>query len=992
MVSRVPLVLIAGAMQQLPVADRLDYAILGNVPAAIAAFEPLVPVADRVPYYTGPTTAALAVQTPYARTFLDDADAPTARGTLGLGTAAVQNIGTSGANVPLLNGASLSFSPGPFVFQSPATDLGGLAIYSGSSTGPITNRILAVYRDSPLNDANRVFEIVRTTSGGVLAYGSVVWTAATLPVSAYGLTLIDDVDAPAARGTLGLGTAAVVNTGTGGATVPLLNTSPSWTGTSFVHIRQDTGAGALVIGNLNKAVGGDIYQIIFRSLDSNDNLADYAMERGVIVDPTDGAESGGLEWRTAVAGTMARRMHLRQGLYADGVSGNDKGLGTANFTALYEAGIAISAKYYGGTVSAYGSTLIDDVDAVEARGTLGLGTAAVQNIGTSGANVPLLNTGNIWSASQVIDAPGPLTLTWTDDGSIAVALVFDRISSSPAAADRLGTFQMKGRNSAAASVIYGSFTGNISSPTAGAETASFNFNTLIAGTSVEALRIGDGVSVQGVVGGQKGIGTANFITYYENNVLLSSKYFAAAGVSAYGATLIDDVDAPAARGTLGLGTVAVQNIGTSGANVPLLSTANTWGDTQTIERTGGGIAQLFLGNQTSTVGQSVSQIVGQGWDAASALTQYTMIRSIVGDSTAGAASGILALRTRQSGNMNDVLRLGFGAWTSSATGGDKGLNTLNANVLYEAGVAISTKYYGGIVSSYGATLIDDPDATTARGTLGLGTAATANTGTSGATVPFLSATNIWSGDQEIRKGGASTGSMTIGGQMQSNGAIVGQFVFQGWDSAGNPTQYSMVRGAIVDNTDGGEDGRVVLRGMIDGNGTDICHFTRGVHTPSQTDQGVNTINGGTLYEANVSLITKYATLNGANVLGGANTFNGVVTVGRLVTATLVIADDAVGTFTLGGTGLAIIALAGQGSLTALATPRGMWWARATSSPALHEFSKVPDANTVTTTGILTGTTGTDGNFTISAHTDNTIYLENRSGASRTVRVLVMATT
>jgi hypothetical protein len=35
---------------------------------------------------------------------------------------------------------------------------------------------------------------------------------------------------------------------------------------------------------------------------------------------------------------------------------------------------------------------------------------------------------------------------------------------------------------------------------------------------------------------------------------------------------------------VGLGTAAVQNIGTSGANVPLLSTANTWGSTQTFDR------------------------------------------------------------------------------------------------------------------------------------------------------------------------------------------------------------------------------------------------------------------------------------------------------------------------------------------------------------------------------------------------------------------------
>lgn len=54
-------------------------------------------------------------------------------------------------------------------------------------------------------------------------------------------------------------------------------------------------------------------------------------------------------------------------------------------------------------------------------------------------------------------------------------------------------------------------------------------------------------------------------------------------ISAFGRTLTDDADASAARTTLGLGTAAVQNTGTSGTNVPLLDGANTWSNTQIIE-------------------------------------------------------------------------------------------------------------------------------------------------------------------------------------------------------------------------------------------------------------------------------------------------------------------------------------------------------------------------------------------------------------------------
>ena len=42
-----------------------------------------------------------------------------------------------------------------------------------------------------------------------------------------------------------------------------------------------------------------------------------------------------------------------------------------------------------------------------------------------------------------------------------------------------------------------------------------------------------------------------------------------------------------------------------------------------------------------------------------------------------------------------------------------------------------------------------------------------------------------------------------------------------------------------------------------------------------------------------------------------------------------------------------------------------------------------------TTGVLTGTTGTDTKFTVSAHTDGKLYLENRTGSSKNVHWLTI---
>jgi hypothetical protein len=61
------------------------------------------------------------------------------------------------------------------------------------------------------------------------------------------------------------------------------------------------------------------------------------------------------------------------------------------------------------TCTAAGRALLDDAAASDQRTTLGLGTSAVKDTGTSGNNVPLLDGANTWSASQSIT--GSLTVS-----------------------------------------------------------------------------------------------------------------------------------------------------------------------------------------------------------------------------------------------------------------------------------------------------------------------------------------------------------------------------------------------------------------------------------------------------------------------------------------------------------------------------------------------------------------------------------------------------
>jgi len=62
-----------------------------SVTTPLAAIANLTPAADRLIYYNGTTTAALATLTSFARTLLDDANNTAARTTLGLGTIVTQN-------------------------------------------------------------------------------------------------------------------------------------------------------------------------------------------------------------------------------------------------------------------------------------------------------------------------------------------------------------------------------------------------------------------------------------------------------------------------------------------------------------------------------------------------------------------------------------------------------------------------------------------------------------------------------------------------------------------------------------------------------------------------------------------------------------------------------------------------------------------------------------------------------------------------------------
>lgn len=235
------------------------------------------------------------------------------------------------------------------------------------------------------------------------------------------------------------------------------------------------------------------------------------------------------------------------------------------------------------------------------------------------------------------------------------------------------------------------------------------------------------------------------------------------------------------------GSAALQNIGTSGATVPLLNGTNTWSSSQTFS------------SGTNTFGSGLTQ-------------------AVVDINGAAATNRSLIFKT------NGTSRWFAGAGTSAETGSNAG-SDFGLYRFSDVGAYIDTPF--SILRSTGVTTIAQLALTTplaiaqggtgatsnsaARTNLGLGTAATQNTGTSGATVPLLSQSNTFTGSQAIESAsgaidfslsGATSFSKTI--SFKTSGSARWQIATTGAAETGsnNGSNYAIRRyddaGVLID--------------------------------------------------------------------------------------------------------------------------------------------------------------------------------------------------
>lgn len=176
--------------------------------AELLAILGLTSAADKLPYFTGSGTAALADLTSAGRALIDDANASTQRTTLGLAIGTdVQAFDTELAALAGLTSAAdkgIQFTGAGTAATYDLTAAGLAILDDASASAQRTTLGLVIGTDVQAFDAELAALAGLTSAADTLGYFTGSGTASTTTLSAFGRTIIDDADASASRSTLGV--------------------------------------------------------------------------------------------------------------------------------------------------------------------------------------------------------------------------------------------------------------------------------------------------------------------------------------------------------------------------------------------------------------------------------------------------------------------------------------------------------------------------------------------------------------------------------------------------------------------------------------------------------------------------------------------------------------------------------------------------------------------------------------------------------------------
>lgn len=312
------------------------------------------------------------------RAILDDADAAAQRTTLGLGTLAVlDSDGATLTNLTITSGTITGI-----------TDLAVADGGTGASNAADARTNLGVEIGTDVQAYNAGLQSISglTTAADQGIYLTAANTYATYGLSAYGRSLLDDIDATAARTTLGLGALATLDS-VSGAQITDLSVGTSDLAENSVTIAKLSLNAQELAGNLIANLGIDTAQLATGAVETA-KLADNAVTYAKIQN-------------TGAADIILGRI----------------GPGAGDVQEI--------------TCTTAGRALIDDVDAAAQRVTLGLGTLATQDgtfSGTHSGTSSGTNTGD-----QTITLTGPITGTGT--GTFATSITASAVGTTEIAND-----------------------------------------------------------------------------------------------------------------------------------------------------------------------------------------------------------------------------------------------------------------------------------------------------------------------------------------------------------------------------------------------------------------------------------------------------------------------------------------------------------------------------------------------------------------------------